>query len=479
MTGAAELHSRLCLREVEVDGAVVDVVIDDGVVTAIGPRGSGRSERAAIDGGGGALIPGLWDHHIHLLALAAMHDSTVVGPPTVTSREELSATLRKRAATTAPGDWIRAVGYHESIAGPLDRDQLDGIVDDHPVRVQHRSGARWILNSEAVRRVGLDRRALDGAELDETGRPTGRLHGADAWLREQLAPTSLPDLAGVGADLARRGVVGVTDMTPYESVAELEALAGAVVSGTMPQHVVATGGPPLTELAFPVPLRRGPVKLVIDERTFPDFDTLTTWIDRAHRAHRPVAVHCVSRSALALVVAAWAEVGARSGDRIEHGSVIPPELRDELARLPVTVVTQPGFVAERGDQYLRDVEGDDVPHLYPCASLLDAGIPVAASTDAPFGRSDPWLAVHAAVQRRTSGGVALGEREAVDARRALSLFLGEPDDPGGPGRVVRRGARADLCLLTDPLGVALASPADVRVRATLVSGRVVHGPTDG
>lgn len=478
MTGARELQTRLCLCDVELDGEVVDVVVDHGVIAAIGPRGSARSEGAAIDAGGGALIPGLWDHHIHLLALAAARDSTEVGPPAVTSREELSATLQARAATTAPGDWIRAVGYHESVAGELDRDQLDGIVGDHPVRVQHRSGARWILNSEAVRRVGLDRRLVDGAELDAAGRPTGRLHGADAWLREQLAPRSLPDLAGVAADLARRGVIGVTDMTPYETVAEIEVLAGAVVSGALPQHVVATGGPPLTDLAFPAPLRRGPVKLVIDERAFPDFDTLTAWIDRAHRANRPVAVHCVSRSALALVVAAWTEAGARSGDRVEHGSVVPPGLRDQLSRLPVTVVTQPNFVAERGDQYVTDVERDDLPHLYPCATLLEAGVPVAASTDAPFGRPDPWLAMHAAVRRRTSGGTTLGKREAVDARRALSLFLGEPDDPGGPGRVVRRGARADLCLLTEPLDAALASPADVRVRATLVDGRLVHGATD-
>ena len=42
------------------------------------------------------------------------------------------------------------------------------------------------------------------------------------------------------------------------------------------------------------------------------------------------------------------------------------------------VVTQPGFVATRGDSYMRDVEGDDQPWLYRLSSFLAAGIPIAA-----------------------------------------------------------------------------------------------------
>src|SRR5439155_12888916 len=91
--------------------------------------------------------------------------------------------------------------------------------------------------------------------------------------------------------------------------------------------------------------------------------------------------------------------GTAVGDRIEHAGVVPAELVAELARQRLTVVTQPGFVAERGDQYLRDVDADDVAHLYRVRSLLDAGVAVAFGTDAPYGSADPWRVIRAAVDR--------------------------------------------------------------------------------
>jgi predicted amidohydrolase YtcJ len=205
----------------------------------------------------------------------------------------------------------------------------------------------------------------------------------------------------------------------------------------------------------------GPRKLLLDDATLPPLDELAAWMAAAHAGGEPVAVHCVTRLQLVATVAALAQAGAVPGDRIEHGAVVPAELRTELRRLGVTVVTQPNFVAERGDQYRTDVDPDDLPLLYPCASLRAAGVAVAAGTDAPFGGPDPWAAIHAAVHRRTASGAVLGAGERVDPAVALGLFLGRPDAPALPRRVAP-GEPADLCLLDRPLADllgALASPA--------------------
>jgi predicted amidohydrolase YtcJ len=194
----------------------------------------------------------------------------------------------------------------------------------------------------------------------------------------------------------------------------------------------------------------------------------------AHGHGRPVAVHCVTREALVLALAAWDEARARPGDRVEHGAVVDDPLARHVAALGLTVVTQPGFVAERGDRYLAEVDPSDRPHLWPCRSLLDAGVAVAFSTDAPFGGADPWQAVAAAVTRRTPDGRTLGGHEAVDARTALSRLLGELGDPGGAPRRVRPGVVADLCLLAEPLDAALEHPSSERVVLTLQGGTVVH-----
>ncbi len=109
----------------------------------------------------------------------------------------------------------------------------------------------------------------------------------------------------------------------------------------------------------------------------------------------PVAIHCVTAAQLVVAVAAL-RVGAN----------------------------QPTFSAERGDQYRTDVPETEQDQLWRLASLLLAGVPVALSTDAPFGDSDPWAAVRVAVHRRSFTGSVLNAAECVDARTALTLFLG-------------------------------------------------------
>ena len=137
-------------------------------------------------------------------------------------------------------------------------------------------------------------------------------------------------------------------------------------------------------------------------------------------------------------------------DRIEHAGIVPPGYADQLARLGLAVVTQPGFIAARGDWYEREVAPGEQAWLYPVASLLRAGVTVAAGTDAPFGPANPWDCVAAAVTRQTPGGHVLGPAERVTARTALAMFLAAPETCGTP-RTVSPGQPADLCLLHGPL----------------------------
>jgi predicted amidohydrolase YtcJ len=214
------------------------------------------------------------------------------------------------------------------------------------------------------------------------------------------------------------------------------------------------------------------VKILVADHALPSLATLGGWIARAHGAGRPVAVHCVTRAALFLALAAWREAGSVPGDRMEHASVTPPEAVAELASLSITVVTQPGFIRARGDAYLREVEPVDQPDLYRCASFLRAGVAVGGSTDAPFGPDDPWVAVRAAIERRAESGAVVGSDPGLDPLAALRLFLGPPGWPGGPIRRIGPGEAADLCLLDVPLRAALADPTSGHVAATFVAGQL-------
>jgi predicted amidohydrolase YtcJ len=461
----------LVIRRCEVDGHVVDVRLEAGRIAELAPRIEPGSADEVLDADGGALLPGLHDHHIHLMAFAAARRSILLGPPGVSDAAAFDAALRTAAEAADDGGrgWLRGTGYHESVAGELDRHRLDAVVRHRPLRVQHRSGALWILNSAAIDLLGLDEQSPSGVERDANRVPTGRIYGLDEWLRERLPPDP-PDLAGAAAELRSYGVTGLTDATPTEDPDHIDLLADAVADGRIPQRLVVTGGLRLPTGAGAA-LERGPVKLVVADHALPALDDLTGAIRTAHDRRRPVAIHCVTRAALLLALAAWDDAGPRPGDRVEHAAVAGSGEASRLAAARITVVTQPGFVAERGDDYLADVDPEDQPDLWPCASLLKQGVPVGGSTDAPFGHADPWRAIAAATTRRTRGGSILGAGEKLDARRALALFLTPPDNPGGPPRRVAVGEPADLCLLRLPLDAALDDPSSAHVAATFVSPR--------
>ncbi|MGO9927174.1 MAG: amidohydrolase family protein [Mycobacterium sp.] len=430
----------LIQRATLLDGTTADIrvgarieEVQDGLVA--------RPGEGVLYAGGGTVLPGLHDHHVHLRSAASALDSFFVGPPGVSTKAQLTQLLSN--ATPGPDGWIRAVGYHESVAGELDRTALDALVPDIPVRIQHRSGALWILNSAALGRVGL-------AE-----HPDGRLRSADRGWSDALQRRET-DLAELSRRITATGVTGVTDATPDLDARDMVSLLVAHRRGEF----------------RPGPHFLTPGKQILHDDGL-DLDSLTDWIADHHGAGRPVAVHCVTAAQLVVTIAALRAAGSHPRDRIEHAAVVPDDNLTDLAELGVTVVTQPNFVAERGDQYLAEVPAAEHAQLWRVASLLKANVRVAFSTDMPFGHGDPWTAMRAAVHRTTPSGAVLNANECVSALTALTMFLGRSDQPGR-ARAVEIGEPGDLCVLTEPPVTALAELDAGMVAATVIGGELVY-----
>lgn len=458
----------------------LDVRVSSGRIAEIGPGLARRHGEAVLDAAGGAIIPGLHDHHVHLRAQIAARASLDVSG--VRDPEAFDRLVANAAGELGPGRSLRVTGWSEQSAGPLDRRRLDSLTGGVPARVQHRSGAMWVLNSPALRQSGVAGCDQEGVERDERGEPTGRLLRMDGWLREHLGTARQDDrpaaaFEAFASQSARRGVTGFTDATPGRDQADVDDFAAMSATGVIPQRLVLMAPPGLRGPAEGL-VRLGPRKIILDDTSLPEVASLAGLIAGAHRAGSSVAVHCVTAEQLivateALGVALGAgKPGPASADRIEHASVVPPGFARRLAALGVTVVTQPGFIAARGDDYLRDVPAAEREWLYPCASLLRAGVPVAAGTDAPFGPADPWQAVASAVSRRTPSGAVVGPAEAVPALTALRLFTAAPLEPARQ-RTVAPGQPADLCVLRAPLSAVLARPSAQWVLASVVGGSAI------
>lgn len=446
------------------DGRLQDIRVEHGRVADMG-RLLARPDESVLEARGGVLLPGLHDQHMHVAALAASLTSVRCGPPEVMDADAFAACLRR------PGSgWLRATGYHESVAGMLDAGLLDCIVPTRPLRVQHRSGRMWFFNS-----VGLDtmlsRAAAPSALERINGRFTGRLFDGDTWLRQTLG-SEPPSFSAVGSMLGRVGVTGLTDMSPANDARMATHFAAEMRTQSLPQGVMLAGTLSLSDRDMAMDMQLGPAKLHLHEAHLPPLDEVVHFVRAAHEAGRPVAVHAATEVELVYALSAVSEAGAMAGDRIEHASIAPDSAVSEISRMGLTVVTQPQFVHERGDRYRADVHEGAWPHLYRLRAFLNAGVSLGGGSDAPFGGFDPWAAMAAAVSRRTRGGARMGESEALTPEQALDMYLRDPADISRRRRLVV-GMVADLCLLDRPWMEARHSLCATRVVACFIRGHRV------
>jgi predicted amidohydrolase YtcJ len=467
----------LLIRNVVVGGRPgLDVLAGPETILEVGPSLPRRGGEQVVDGAGGEVIPGLHDHHVHLRAAVASRQSVDVSA--AANPAEFDAMVLAAAARASPRTWLRITGWYEHAAGAVDRHRLDVLTGPVPVRVQHRSGAMWVLNSAALRQAGVDACDHPGVERDEHGAPTGRLLRLDDWLRGRLATLSgarsadgfAVGLAEYADKAARAGITGFTDATPGRDQSDIDEYSTLAEAGVLPQRLLLMAPPGLRQ-AGSARVALGPHKLILDDATLPTAGNLAAAIAGAHRVGSPFAIHCVTAEQLLVSIAALEEAGP-AADRIEHAGIVPPGCAQKLAQLGIAVVTNPGFIADRGHDYLREVPAAERDWLYPCASLIEAGVAVAAGTDAPFGPADPWHCIAAAMTRRTAVGTVLGRSERVSGMRALRLFLADPGDVRQT-RAVAPGQPSDMCILRRPLRSILAHPSAEAVLATIIGGQVV------
>lgn len=464
----------MLIRDAELDFGArrADVRLAGGVVAETGPRLQRLAGEEDLDAQGRALLPSLCDHHIHLHATAAAAASVDCSPAACVHETGLAQALRVAAAGLPADEWLRGIGFDETVlAGSgeaADRRWLDRVLPGHPARLQHRSGRMWLLNSAALRALGVDPGRAEAPLETENGQATGRLYDADAWLRAR-SPSRRPDLSVLSRKLWRLGVTAVTDCSHDNDAGTWQAFAAARSESALLQDLRVMGSAALDAMPAEAEAEAGCARLARGERKFhlhdsalPDIDELTAAMRAAHAAGRGVAVHCVSRVDLTFALAALRAAGPQPGDRIEHASVAPPEAVAEMAALGVTVVTQPALIAERGDRYQAEVDAEDLPYLYRLAGLRAAGIALALSSDSPYGSVDPWAAMAAAVSRRTRAGAILGADEALTPEAAYAGFAGPPGNPARPRRPLADGMPADLLLLDCDWAAARTALESVR-----------------
>ena len=163
------------------DDRIVAVGSDAEVMRLAGP------ETALIEAEGKALLPGLYDSHVHPLGAAMSEADHPI--PSFDSLEAVTAYIADRVKARPKGSWIvvRFAFPTRLKEGRLPtRAELDAVAPDHPVL--HQAGPAGMANSKALELSGITRDTPDppaGRIVKDpaTGEPTGLLRNAYSALK--------------------------------------------------------------------------------------------------------------------------------------------------------------------------------------------------------------------------------------------------------------------------------------------------------
>ena len=459
-----------------------------------------------IDCQGKTIVPGFNDAHCHPIGLAASLLSVDCTPSSVRSIAELQAKIRQRAEQTPKGKWIRATGYDEFYLAEKrhpNRWDLDKAATHHPVKLSHRSGHACVLNSLALKLLGISGETPEppGGIIErdlETGEPNGLLFEMDPCVEKSLPPLSEEELER-GIELANEeflsyGITSLQDATWSDGLKRWQILRGFKEREKLaPRVSMMIGADELWEFeerglstgSGDSQLRLGGVKVVLHITTGclnPPQEELNQLVQKAHQAGFQLALHAVEENTVEAAITALecALCQVPKPDhrhRLEHCSVCPPHLAQRLKDMRAIVVTQPSFIYYSGERYLATVSLNDLDWLYAIGSLLASGVKVAASSDAPVVPSNPLVGIYAAVTRATETGQTLLPQEGISRLEALKMYTLEAAyasfEEGVKG-CLTPGRLADLAVLSDdPTKVPPEEIKEIEVVMTIVDGKVV------
>ena len=500
------------------------LLVRDGRVVAAGSADRLRTLCGAgaqiVDLDGRTVVPAFTDAHAHIWKLGHLL-TTMLDLRRTPSLVALCQEVTRRDRNLPAGAWLLGRGFNEIVLAEQrkpNREDLDRAAPHRPVALTRTCGHIYACNSAALHLAGIDRNTPDPPggviERDENGEPNGLLHEmamglinrvlpspsasdykemVQAALRHQLAlgitASSdcgvIPELLEVYLEMDRRGElpsrVSVMPLRRVDARPEPVPLPAQHASPMLRVDTVkflADGGLSGATAALSIPYRHA------DTRGTLRFETseLRSLCQESHDAGWIIATHAIGDIAIDQVLDIYEGLGAHPRGlrhRIEHFGLPSGEHLARAARLGVISVPQSIFMYSFGENFAAMLPDEFMPRTYPLRSMLDAGLDVALSSDAPVVEEDsPLMGMYAAVTRRTQKGRELQPEQRITVSEALrgytvsgALAWGDLATRG----TLAPGKWADLAVLSkNPLQVDAEELPILRVEATYLAGERVY-----
>ncbi|MGM0877873.1 MAG: amidohydrolase [Bacillota bacterium] len=472
------------------------------------------------------VLPGLIDAHLHPLWLANASTQIACTPPLVNSIADLIEQIRNSCKSNEIGKWIEGWGYDEgklSEGRAPTRWDLDEATADNPIFISRTCTHIAVVNSKALELAGITKDTPDpqGGKIDRdiNGEPTGILRENAKDLVHRIMPAksieeNAESLAQLSTFLLSHGITAITDLSSRtEPTDYLEIYKTAVKKGLKQHTVLYYLWEDIKEqpLLGPHNINRenqihiGGIKLFSDGSV----SGKTAWVNppflgeeenfgiqmttkeellaaakAAEQNDIQLLVHAMGEQAIDLIIdtfygkKGWLKDGPSI--RIEHAAMPSSRAIKRASETGIAFVTQPIFVFAEIESYHKNLGTERTKLTYPIPSMLEAGIKVAFSSDAPATAwadpVNPFVGIKSAVTRMAYNSTDTGQKQRVDVITAIMLYTKEAQEITRIPHVgqLAVGNHADFIVLNqDILEISIDKIDNVLVKETYLAGNLV------
>jgi len=206
-------------------------------------------------------------------------------------------------------------------------------------------------------------------------------------------------------------------------------------------------------------------------------DVLYDRMEKAHNMGLQIAIHAIGDKANKILVDLYQKLLEENPredhrHRIEHASMLTPEVIKEIKKLGLIASCQPTFILSEFDWLEKRFGKDRCKYIYPFKSLVDAGIVIASGSDCPVEDPNPILGLHALVNRE--GFIpeeSISIEEALKTYTINGAYAAFEEDIKGSIEV---GKLADFVILDrNPLELPKDEIMEINVLETIIRGKTV------
>lgn len=500
------------------------VAVRDGVVRAVGSASAcravlGRSPKT-VDLKGGTLLPGFCDCHMH--PISTIFYVMNIDLKGMRDMDDLIRRLSEAARDIPPERWVIGLNFDEQdMETPClpTRHDLDHVSATRPVILVKHDGHSIIANSPAMAAAGVttETRAPEGGliERDEKGAPLGifRENAKPLILNHMPLPTLEELVAGasqaskilLGHGITSLGVILESGQEDSGSIGVYDVPLIELLRPHIPQALYALVMS--KDIAAVLQLkatclgdasgrtRVGGVKIIADgtfgsltaamDEPFSDAegnqgfmlyseDELYDLMSKTHRAGLQLGIHAIGDKANRICIELYerllkANPRPDHRHRIEHASILNTDLLMRAKALGLVLCMQPMFIHSDMPYLAKRIGQARMAHTYPLRTILDMGITVAGSSDAPVETLSVMQAIECALTRE--GYVpeqAISVAEAIAMYTMQAAYAQFEENTRGSISV---GKQADFVLLEEsPFTVPPEELHAIPIRATMIGG---------